>query len=60
MNTDFSKPMANYQNTAGRPGYSSIGAFEAGVCTFLDDRKLTPSTPNGIILAGELTFINQA
>ncbi len=51
--------MAIYQKTAGRPGYNYIGALKAGVRTFLGDRKLSPTTPNGIILAGALTFIDQ-
>jgi len=51
--------MAHYEKTAGMPGYNYVGAFKAGVRTFLGDRTRSPTTPNGIILGGLLAFIDQ-
>ncbi|QIO32313.1 hypothetical protein [Bradyrhizobium sp. 1(2017)] len=51
--------MAHFTATAGKPGYNYAGAFLAGVRTFFGDKHRSPTTPNGIILSGALTFIDQ-
>jgi hypothetical protein len=43
----------------GRPGYSYIGAIQAGIQAYLGKHTVAMA-PNSIILAGALTFVAQA